>query len=103
MSALAVALVAVQLAAVVGAAALLFRRHRRDGAVTSRLAHRTGLALLALCVVPVPVLLAADAPWRTWALWGAGYLTAAAIYANADTYWAPPSTPAASPPGRATS
>ena len=100
MSALAVALVAGQLATVVGGAALLSRRHRRDGAVASRLVHRTGLALLVLCVLPVPALLATDAPWESWGLWGAGYLAAAIVYAGADTYLDAPPTPTASPPAR---
>ncbi|MEU0681339.1 MULTISPECIES: hypothetical protein [Streptomyces] len=100
MSVLAVALVAVQLTAVVGGAVLLSRRHRRDGVDASRLVHRTGLALLVMCVLPVPALLAADAPWGAWGLWGAGYLAAAAVYANADTYLDAPPTPAASPPAR---
>ncbi|MFF7643939.1 hypothetical protein [Streptomyces canus] len=84
MRTLALALVAVQLLTV-AACAVRLARHPRDPARLPRTLHRTAAVLLAASVLPLPALLATEASVVAWALWGAGYLTAAVLWAGADT------------------
>lgn len=52
---------------------------------SERAIHRMAAVLLIACLLPVPVLLAADASALAWGLWGAGYLAAGVVHAIADT------------------
>ncbi|WP_328478411.1 hypothetical protein OHS71_08415 [Streptomyces sp. NBC_00377] len=78
----------------------LTRRHRRDAANLVRFIHRTAPVLLAAGLLPLPALLAADASAAAWGLWGATTITAALVYAYADTLRdLPPHARTASPTG----
>lgn len=85
MEALAWTLIILGDLATAACAALLTRRHRRDPAHLVRSIHRATPALLAAGVLPVPALLAADAPATAWGLWGTTAIAAALVYACADT------------------
>jgi hypothetical protein len=85
MDALAWIIVAAQVLATTACAVHLARRHRHDAAGLPRIIHRTALVLLAVCVLPVPVLVAAHASAAAWGLWGATYIAATLVYASADT------------------
>ncbi|MEU1925091.1 hypothetical protein AB0H23_34385 [Streptomyces albogriseolus] len=63
----------------------LTRRRRRDPAHLVRFIRRTAPVLLAAGLFPLPVLLAAEASAAAWGLWGATIITAALVYAYADT------------------
>ncbi|MDI3406847.1 hypothetical protein [Streptomyces cavernicola] len=85
MASLALALVVVQLVAVVLCGVHLHRRrgHGADGRTRSlRLLSPVLLATSALPLIP---LLAYDASALLWGLWGAGYLTAALVHAAAGS------------------
>ncbi len=92
-------LLAVQVLTIAACAMLLARRHRRDASRLARTLHRTTPALLASGVLPVPALLAADAPAVAWGLWGAGTIAAALAYAVGDTLRDIPSPQAAARAG----
>ncbi|WP_331753219.1 hypothetical protein OG440_39635 (plasmid) [Streptomyces sp. NBC_00637] len=47
--------------------------------------HRTAPVLLMAGLLPLPTLLAADAPSAAWGLWGAVAIAAALVHAAADT------------------
>ncbi|WP_181646965.1 hypothetical protein [Streptomyces sp. WAC00263] len=84
MRTLALALVAVQLLTV-AACAVRLARHPRDPARLPRTLHRTAAVLLGASALPLVALLATEASMVAWGLWGAGYLTAAVVWAGADT------------------
>ncbi|MCX5173874.1 hypothetical protein OG616_38470 [Streptomyces antibioticus] len=78
-------LITMQVLTIAACATLLARSHRRDASRLARTLHRTAPALLASGVLPVPALLAADAPAVAWGLWGAGTIAAALVHAAGDT------------------
>ncbi|MFD0274246.1 hypothetical protein ACFVHB_10100 [Kitasatospora sp. NPDC127111] len=78
------ALTGLQAAAVVATGRHLHRRSLGPVAGFSSAVRRSAAVLVLACVLPVPALIAAGAPAATWALWGAGYLAAALVYALAD-------------------
>ncbi|MFJ6479859.1 MULTISPECIES: hypothetical protein [unclassified Streptomyces] len=78
-------LIAVQVLTIAACARLLALRHRRDASRLARTLHHTAPVLLAAGVLPVPALLAADAPAVAWGLWGAGTIAAALVHAVGDT------------------
>ncbi|MGA5411875.1 hypothetical protein ACPCSC_32055 [Streptomyces lavendulocolor] len=78
-------LITVQVLVIAGCAVLLKRRHRRDARHLARTIRRTAAALFVTGVLPVPALLATDAPAAAWGLWGAATIAAALVYATADT------------------
>ncbi|MEU2266683.1 hypothetical protein ABZ568_09645 [Streptomyces olindensis] len=64
---------------------LLARGGKHDARGLDRSIRRTAPALLTAGVLPLPALLATDAPAGAWGLWGAGYIAAATVYAFAET------------------
>ncbi|MFD8302852.1 hypothetical protein ACFV29_10930 [Streptomyces sp. NPDC059690] len=84
MIALAWALLAVQIL-VTGWYAYRLTRLEHHGAAEAYPTRRAASALIAVCVFPLPALLATDAPAAAWGLWGCGYIAAALVYAFADT------------------
>ncbi|MCZ4508754.1 hypothetical protein O3Q52_11165 [Streptomyces sp. ActVer] len=78
----------------------LARRHRRGPAQLVRSINRAAPVLLAAGLLPLSALLAADASAAAWGLWGATTITAALVYAYADTLRdLPPHARTASPTG----
>ncbi|MDF3142487.1 MULTISPECIES: hypothetical protein [unclassified Streptomyces] len=78
-------LLALQILTTAASGVLLARRGKRDAPRLDRSMRRTAPALLTAGVVPLPVLLATDAPAGAWGLWGAGCIAAALVHAFADT------------------
>lgn len=77
------------------------RCHHRSPAGLIRSLHRTAPVLLAAGLLPVPALLANDAPGAAWGLWGATTIAAALVYAVGDTLRdVPPRTWEAAQAGR---
>ena len=85
METLAWTLVAAQILTTAACAAHLTRRHRHAPDRLPRTIHRTAPVLLLTGVLPLAALLPIDAPALLLFLWGAGYTTAALVYAIADT------------------
>ncbi|MBC9725031.1 hypothetical protein [Streptomyces sp. TRM68367] len=85
MEILAWALIVLGFVTTTACAVHLTRRHRRDAPHMTRSLHRTAPALLAAGLLPLPVLLGADAPAGAWGMWGATTIAAALVYAAADT------------------
>ncbi|WP_159104161.1 hypothetical protein [Streptomyces sp. CdTB01] len=79
------ALVALQLLTAVLSGIHLDRRHRHDANALRRSLRVVAPALLASSLLPLVPLLAFHASAVLWGLWGAGYLTAALVYAAADS------------------
>ncbi|WP_432198842.1 hypothetical protein [Streptomyces sp. bgisy027] len=78
-------LLALQILATAASGALLAWRAKHDASRLDRSIRRTAPALLIAGALPLPALLATDAPAGAWGLWGVGYIAAALIYAFADT------------------
>lgn len=85
MEALVWTLIVLGVLATAACAVHLTRSQRRDAAQLGRSIHRTAPVLLAAGLLPLPALLAADASAAAWGLWGATTITAALVYAYADT------------------
>ncbi|MEU8617451.1 hypothetical protein [Streptomyces sp. NPDC048623] len=80
--------------ATLACAVRLVRRHHRDPARLVRTLHRTALVLPAAGLLPLPALLADEAPAAAWGLWGAITIVAALVYACGDALRdVPPRTP----------
>ncbi|GHG01922.1 hypothetical protein GCM10018777_10780 [Streptomyces albogriseolus] len=100
MEALVWTLIVLGVLATAACAVHLTRSQRRDAAHLGRSIHRTAPVLLAASLLPLPALLAADASAAAWGLWGATTITAALVYAYADTLGdLPPHAWTASRPG----
>ena len=78
-------LVALQVLTPAAAGVLLTRRGKHDAPGLDPSIRRTAPALLIAGVLPLPALLATDAPAGAWGLWGVGYIAAALVYAFTDT------------------
>ncbi|WP_079052585.1 hypothetical protein [Streptomyces regalis] len=78
-------LLALQILATAVSGVLLAWRGKRDAPRLDRSIRRTTPALLIAGALPLPALLATDAPAGAWGLWGVGYIAAALVYAFADT------------------
>lgn len=85
MEILAWALIVLGFVTTAACAVHLARRRRRDAPHMARSLHRTAPALLAAGLLPLPALLAIEGPASAWGMWGAITITAALIYAAADT------------------
>jgi len=102
MTFLALLLVAIQLLTAALSAVRLFQRYRREPDTLPQSLHLLAPGLLGTSVLPLVPLLASHAPAVLWGLWGAGYISAALVYATADTVRDIPRTrpaPPASPAG----
>ncbi|MGP3980406.1 hypothetical protein [Streptomyces sp. KR80] len=84
MEILAWTLIVLGFATTAACAVHLTRRRQRDASQLARSLHRTAPALLAVGLLPLPALLATDAPATVWGLWGAEAIVAALVYAAAD-------------------
>ena len=101
MTAVALALLAVQLLTTALSATRLFQLYRRQPDTLPRSLHLVAPALLGTSMLPLAPLLADHASAVLWGLWGAGYVAAALVYAAADTVRDIPRTPTAPPAGPA--
>ncbi|MFC9753096.1 hypothetical protein [Streptomyces sp. NPDC056921] len=100
MDALAWALIILGDLATAACAVHLARRHHRAPAGLIRSLHRTAPVLLAAGLLPLPALLADDAPAAAWGLWGATTIAAALVHAVGDTLRdVPPRTGESAQPG----
>lgn len=78
-------LLALQVLTTAAGGMLLTRRGRHDAPRPDRSARRAAPVLLIAGVLPLPALLATDAPAGAWGLWGVGSIAAALVHAFADT------------------
>ena len=85
MEALAWTLVAAQILVTAGCAVHLTSRRRHNPTELPHTIQRTASVLLFTGVLPLAALLPIDATALLWGLWGTGYITAALLYAAADT------------------
>lgn len=85
MAPLAATLVALQLLTTALCASLLHRRHQHGANTLPGSLRGLAPALPASSLLPLVPLLAFNAPALFWGLWGTGYVTAALVYAAADT------------------
>lgn len=78
-------LLALQVLTTAAGGVLLARRGKHDAPGLDRSIRRTAPALLIAGALPLPALLATDAPAGAWGLWGVGCIAAALVHAFADT------------------
>ena len=78
-------LLALQILATAAGGVLRAWHGEGDVSRLDRSIRRTAPALLIAGALPLPALLATDAPAGAWALWGAGCIAAALVHAFADT------------------
>ncbi|EKX68453.1 hypothetical protein PV416_04890 [Streptomyces ipomoeae] len=93
-------LLALQVLTTAASGVLLARRAKHEAPGLDRSIRRTAPALLIAGVLPLPALLATDAPAGAWGLWGVGYIGAALVYASADTLRDIRAAQSADPAGR---
>ncbi|GHE49629.1 hypothetical protein GCM10017771_71220 [Streptomyces capitiformicae] len=78
-------LLALRLLTTAAGGMLLTRRGKHDAPRLGRSIRRAAPVLLIAGVLPLPALLATDAPAGAWGLWAVGYIAAALVHAFADT------------------